>query len=230
VRDKPPRSDPTGLWCFCPGRLSPSAAVGVPRLWSKTPVVSTKSSRRFRQRRGGRSSGCRKSGTRPDDGAGTVVGISGQEIATDTLMVAFGVVVGDVLANKMAQVRFAKDDEVNQALMPDRPHEALSVGVAVRALGWDGDAGDAASGKEQLPLLRKQRVAVVNQELSAAQETKPSSGSQRLRRTWTIHASLGSTQMPAMCTMRVLNSMTKKTMCLTVPNAPSVSTLKKSQA
>ena len=63
-------------------------------------------------------------------------------------MIAFGVVVGDVFANKMAQVRFAKDDEVIEALMPDQSDEAFSVRVAVRTLGWDGDAGDAAAGKE----------------------------------------------------------------------------------
>ena len=36
-------------------------------------------------------------------------------------MVAFGVVVGDVFANKMPQVGFAKDDEVIEALVRVEP-------------------------------------------------------------------------------------------------------------
>ena len=86
-------------------------------------------------------------------------------------MIAFGVVVGDVLADKMSQVGLAKDDEVIEAFMPDGLDEAFSMRITVRALRRDGDAADAAAGQEEFPLLREQRVAIVNQEPSAAQET-----------------------------------------------------------
>ena len=67
--------------------------------------------------------GAGESGTRLDDRGGAVVicgsGILSQKLATDALMVAFGVVVGDVFTNKMSQVSFAKNDELVEALIPD---------------------------------------------------------------------------------------------------------------
>lgn len=62
-------------------------------------------------------------GTRLDDRGGAVVvegnDIFGQKLATDALMVAFGVVMGDAFTNKMSQVGFAKNDELVEALIPD---------------------------------------------------------------------------------------------------------------
>ena len=114
-------------------------------------------------------------GTRLYDSGGAVVvggnGTFGQEPATDALMVAFAVVVSHVFANKMSQVGFAKNDEVIETLLANGFYETLSVGVTVRALLWDGDAGDAAAGKEQLPVLGEQRIAVVHQEPRAAEKT-----------------------------------------------------------
>ena len=116
-----------------------------------------------------------QSRSRLDDPGGAVVvgsnGIFGQKLAADALMVALGVVVSGVFANKMSQVRFAKDDEVIEALMANRFDEALSVRVTVRALRWDGDAGDTAAGKEEFPLVREQRIPVVHQEPRPAQKS-----------------------------------------------------------
>ena len=94
-------------------------------------------------------------------------------------MVAFSAVVSDVFTNEASQVGFTKDDEVIEALIANGLDEALSVWIAVGALRRDGYAGDAAAGEEKLPVLSEQRIAIVNQELSAAKETI--GGSQRLR-------------------------------------------------
>ena len=119
--------------------------------------------------------GAGQSGTRLDDGGGAVVvggrGILSQKLATDALMVAFSVVVSDVFTNETSQVGFTKDDEVIEALIANGLDEALSVSIAVQALRRDGDAGDAATGEGKLPVPSEQRIAIVNQELSAAKET-----------------------------------------------------------
>ena len=82
-------------------------------------------------------------------GGAVVIGcrrILGQKFATDALVIAFGVVVGDVFVNKMSQVRFAKDNELIEALMPDGLDEALTIRITVRALRRNGDAADAGAG------------------------------------------------------------------------------------
>ena len=58
-----------------------------------------------------------------------------------------------------------------QALIVNRFDEALSVWIAVRALRRDGDTRDPTAGKEQLPLLREQRITIVHQELRAPKKS-----------------------------------------------------------
>ena len=65
----------------------------------------------------------------------------------------------------------AKNDEVIETLIPDGLDETFSVRVAIRALCWNGNAAHAAAGEEEFPLLREQGIAVVHQELRAAEET-----------------------------------------------------------
>ena len=86
-------------------------------------------------------------------------------------MVAFGVVMADVFANKMSQVCLAEDDETIEALIANGFDEALSVWIAVWALRRDGDTGEPTAGKEQFPLLREQGITIVHQELRAPKKS-----------------------------------------------------------
>ena len=77
-------------------------------------------------------------------------------------MIAFCIVMSDVFTNEMAQVGLAKNDELIEALIPDGLDESFCVGVAVRALGRNGNAANADAGEVKFPLLREQRIAVVH--------------------------------------------------------------------
>jgi len=50
----------------------------------------------------------------------------------DALMRALLIIIGDVFAEDVPQVRFAKDDEVFQTFLPNRLHPAFRVGVQIR--------------------------------------------------------------------------------------------------
>ena len=54
-----------------------------------------------------------------------------------------------------------KDDEIMQALITNGFDDAPSVRIAVPASRRDGDTVDPTAGKEQLPLLREKRIAIV---------------------------------------------------------------------
>ena len=64
----------------------------------------------------------------------------------------------------------AKNYEVIKALMPYGLDGALSMRITVGALCRDGHAANAAAGKEELPLLREQRIAIVHQEPRAPEK------------------------------------------------------------
>jgi hypothetical protein len=78
----------------------------------------------------------------------------------------------------MAQVSFAEDDEVIQALSPDGRHEALRVWVAVRALRRNRDALHAVGFEPCRPRLGEHRIPIVDQAARLAQ--KPIHGVQQV--------------------------------------------------
>ena len=84
------------------------------------------------------------------------------------------------------------------------------------------------AGKEQLPLLSAQRVTIVHQELRPPKKSFVGiqNVAEDLEHPRLVGINANATNVDDTC----LSSMTKNTICLTVPNAPSVSTLKKSQA
>lgn len=89
----------------------------------------------------------------------------------DALVVALSVVVGDVLAHDVLEMTMPEGDHMIQALAPERPHEALGVGIQVWTAGRNLDDVDAG-GPEQLPkCLREERVAVADEMGLAAQAT-----------------------------------------------------------
>ena len=93
--------------------------------------------------------GAAQPGAHLDDVSGVVVvgrsGTVGQELATNALVIAFGVVVGDIFTNEMSKVSLAEDNEVIKALGSDGLDETFSVRVAVGASSRDGDAFDAGT-------------------------------------------------------------------------------------
>ena len=67
--------------------------------------------------------GAAQSGAHLDDASGVVVvgrsGTVGQELAANALVIAFGVVVGDIFTNEMSKVSLAENNEVIKALGSD---------------------------------------------------------------------------------------------------------------
>ncbi len=66
------------------------------------------------------------------DGRGRIGGGEGDDVA-QALVVALGVVVRHKVAEHVAQMTFAKGNNVPEALVLDGPNEPLGVGVQVRA-------------------------------------------------------------------------------------------------
>jgi hypothetical protein len=100
-----------------------------------------------------------------DDGRGGIVvrGCSrrSDQPAAEPLMVAFGVVVFDELAEQVPQVSLAEDDEVVEALGADGPHEPLRIRIAVGAACRDARALHALGSEQVPPSLGEQRIAIV---------------------------------------------------------------------
>src|ERR1019366_1547628 len=93
------------------------------------------------------------------------------DLAADRLVMALGEVVLPELLEQVAQVPFAEDDEVVQALVSDRFHETLGVRVAVGALRRNRHALHAAAFPQRRPRLREHRVPIVDQVGRVAQES-----------------------------------------------------------
>jgi hypothetical protein len=71
----------------------------------------------------------------------------------ETLMIAFGVVVLDKLADDFAQMALAQWDDVPQAFLLDRPNEAFGVGIQVRAVRGQAQEADVRRSEQALELL-----------------------------------------------------------------------------
>ena len=83
--------------------------------------------------------------------------------AIEALVVPLSVVVLDVLSNRVAEVPFAQDHHATEALVLDRAHEALGVGVEVRASARQGHDLDSAVPKKFLEGCGEERIPVEDQ-------------------------------------------------------------------
>jgi hypothetical protein len=72
------------------------------------------------------------------------------EFVGESLVVALAVVVVDVLANGVAEVALAQEDQSVEALLLDRAHEALRVGIQVGAARREPKSVHATA-RENLP-------------------------------------------------------------------------------
>ena len=88
-------------------------------------------------------------------------------------MKALSVIVRTELAEQVSKVAFTEDDEVIEALRPDRLHESLCVGIAVWAACWDAHAVHALGSEPVPPSLGEQRITIVNE--LGRMRSKPSS-------------------------------------------------------
>jgi hypothetical protein len=67
-----------------------------------------------------------------------------EESIADALVVAFQIVVPNVLGDDESEMPLAKWDDAAQALTTNRANEALSVSIEIRASGRQADASDAS--------------------------------------------------------------------------------------
>jgi hypothetical protein len=144
------------------------------------------------------------------DGSGTRgAGWRRDEPPIEALVVALGVVVGDVFSDVCAEMVLAQQDELVEALALDGTDEALGVSVQDGTARRQADGRDSGRGEEGPELGRVERVAVEEQEALAREEA--------------IHAvekvpgdlqhpsTMGWWMMPTSSTRRVASSRTKKT-------------------
>src|SRR5262245_33596221 len=83
------------------------------------------------------------------------------QLVAETLVVAFDVVMREVLLESATEVAFAEQDHPVEALLLDRAHEALCVGVGVRGLERRSDHPDAGRLQHDPEPEGELRVAVV---------------------------------------------------------------------
>ena len=125
-------------------------------------------------------------------------------------------------------MRGAEDHQMVQALGPDGAHEALGVGVEVRASGRQTHAGDAGVAEQTAEVGRERGAAVGDQVALGEQEAVEDV--EEVAAICCIQAPWGSGTMPAMCAARVCSLITNSTCRRWRPRQVSASTVKKSAA
>jgi len=114
----------------------------------------------------------------------------------------------DEVVDNAAQMTLAEWDNVTEAFF--RAHESFRVGVQIRTARGQAHELDVGVGEEALELRGIERVAVHDQVAEAAKRARHGVGeiSRDLRHPGAVG---GAGAIPAMCTRRVLRSMTKQT-------------------
>jgi hypothetical protein len=124
-----------------------------------------------------------------------VIGWRLDEPPIEALVVALGVVVGDVLSDDCTEVVLAQEHELAEIFALDGAHEAFSVRVQVGLLGG------SQMGVTPADRRSAQKAAVYSGSRSRRRKRlplrKPSSASRRLLASWSIHAPCGWRMMPA---------------------------------
>ncbi len=123
----------------------------------------------------------------------------------NALMVPLMVEVKQVLINSAAQVPFAEQDDLAEALLLDRSDEAFSIGVGIRCPVRCLDEFDTGGCHHVLEAASEVRVPVADQEPTSLKERAAHLAA------WPIHMSFGCLVMPARCTRRVLSSIMNST-------------------
>jgi hypothetical protein len=92
------------------------------------------------------------------DRSGRVIGWRLEEPTLKALVVALGVVVGDVFSDGCAEVVLAQEHELAEALALDGAHEAFSVGVQVGAARRQADKHDPGIAQKERALQAESSV------------------------------------------------------------------------
>jgi hypothetical protein len=107
----------------------------------------------------------------PDAAALDGVGVHWHdELVAERLVIAFGLIVRDVLVDDLTQVAFAERDDASQALAANRAHEALGVGVQVWGSRRQPHTLDAARCEQRAESVSEQRVAIHDEVAMLEQE------------------------------------------------------------
>ena len=92
------------------------------------------------------------------------------QLVVETLMIPLGMIVSEVLVNRIRQRLFAQHHHMIQGFLFDRAHEPLAMGIQIRTLGRQDNGVHPAVLEEGIKRLRELRVSVVHQVALAPKE------------------------------------------------------------
>ena len=93
----------------------------------------------------------------------------------NSLVIAFAVVVLDVLTDCSSKMRFTDRNDLCQALRFDRSNESLGIRVEIWAAARKPYGTHTRTGEDFSEALREERIAVVNEVAATKQETASAS-------------------------------------------------------
>ena len=92
-----------------------------------------------------------------------------EELVVETLMIALGMIMSQILVDHIMERSFAKHEYAIEGFLLDRAHEPFAVGVQIRTAGRQADRFHPTILEQGIKRLRELRVPVVDQ-IALAQE------------------------------------------------------------